>query len=467
MSDGAAKPAVTVRISANGSFLSCVCGYKESIDASATTPPEIIQRLLTRFCLKHDRVCPKGPGAVRQPGQAHLLLDGPAPGTAIYSSCNDVFYAQAEVLLKAEGLQKSPGTKGKKLYGYYDEVDDLPVDQFLEAYSGRPDDFRRLNELRVLILQKGWKRAIEEVLGPNPANEATEPLMGFQDLMRHLNGLFERLAAEAAFRGVPIRPFKDTHVFYLGDEPKLIESVEAIREDLVQDTVEKVPMPFQDVTVVSKNPDTNVWIVDRWIENPQEVHPKADGRQRLFLLEYLVTNSRKRFFPMGISFWHSPTTTGVLDCSKTVILNTDERRIDTLADESLGAFAGSIGLGMSSLVAISHPMNYMVLVTPRLTPREERKAKQGVPRPAEKMIHFIVVDHEALCQINPKKGTSTHASPVPHHRRGHWMRLADRCRHAKLLGREKVFVKPTYVGERAFSDEKNHYEVILENRPSR
>lgn len=464
MSNG--KPAVTVRISAQGSFLSCVCGYKESIDAGPTTPPEVITKLMTRFCLKHDRVCPKGAGGLRTPKSIHkeLLLDGREPGTAIYSSCNDVLYAQAEVLLKAENLQKSPETKGMKLYGFYDEVDDLPVIQFLDAYSGKIPDLHRLNELRALIAQKGWKEAVEEVLWRGPQNDAKEPLMGFQDLMAHLNGLFTRLAAEPAFRGVPIKPFKDTHVFYFGDEPKLVESVEAIKEDLIQDTVERIPMPFKDVTVVSKNPDTNVWIVSRWIENPPEVQPKTPGQQRLFLLEYLVTNSRKHFFPIGMSFWHTPTDMGRLASSKSVVLNTDERRIDTLAEEAVGAFAGSNVLGICSLVAISHPMNYMVLVTPRLTPREERKAKQGIPRPSEKMPHFIVVDHEALCALNPKKPMGTHASPVPHHRRGHWMRLAERCRHARLLGADKVFVRPTYVGERVFSDEKNHYEVILDNK---
>lgn len=466
------KPAVTVRISAQGSFLACVCGYKETIDAGPTTPPEVIERLMTRFCLKHDRVCPRGAGGLRSPKTLHkeVLLNGREPGIAIYSSCNDVTYAQAEVLLQAENAQKSPESKGQKMLGYYDEVDDLPVIQFLNSYSDKIPDLHRLNEIRALILQKGWRPAIEEVLGSGQQNEVKEPMMGFQDLLGHLNGLFERLLAEPAFRGVPIRPFKDTHVFYMGDEPKLLESLETIREDLVEEAAKEIPMPFPDTTVISKNPNTNVWIVSRWIENPPEISSQEVGQsgaassQRLFMLDYLVTNSRKHWYPVGMTFWHSPTEMGRLASSRSAVLNTDERRIDTLAEEAVGAFAGSNITGLCSLVAISHPMNYLVLVTPRLTPREERKAKQGVPRPVEKTPHFIIVDHEVLCQLNPKKPMGTHASPIPHHRRGHWMRLAERCRHARLLGEEKVFVKPTYVGDRLFSDEKNHYEVILENR---
>lgn len=56
----------------------------------------------------------------------------------------------------------------------------------------------------------------------------------------------------------------------------------------------------------------------------------------------------------------------------------------------------------------------------------------------------------------------THASPVPHERRGHWRRLADRCRHARLSGKDKVFVRPAYVGERTFSNDKNRYEVLMD-----
>jgi len=75
--------------------------------------------------------------------------------------------------------------------------------------------------------------------------------------------------------------------------------------------------------------------------------------------------------------------------------------------------------------------------------------------------HFIVVDHDILVRMSGDH-YGTHASPVPHERRGHWRRLAERCRHAKLSGKDKVFVRPTYVGERNFEDPKNKYEVLMD-----
>ena len=116
------------------------------------------------------------------------------------------------------------------------------------------------------------------------------------------------------------------------------------------------------------------------------------------------------------------------------------------------------------IAAISHPANYVVRVTPDLTPREERRAKQGHPRPIQKTPHFIVVDHEVLTALNPNRRSSEagHASPVPHYRRGHWMKLAERCRHARLLGKNRVLVRDTFVGDANFRGDKNFYEVLLD-----
>lgn len=38
--------------------------------------------------------------------------------------------------------------------------------------------------------------------------------------------------------------------------------------------------------------------------------------------------------------------------------------------------------------------------------------------------------------------------------------MAERCRHAKLLGKDRVFVRPALVGDPTWKREKNFYEVL-------
>jgi hypothetical protein len=79
----------------------------------------------------------------------------------------------------------------------------------------------------------------------------------------------------------------------------------------------------------------------------------------------------------------------------------------------------------------------------------------------DKTPHYLVVDHEVLVRMSGRTG-ETHASPIPHHRRGHWKRLAERCKYARQMGRDKVWVKETYVGEREFADSHNQYVVLMD-----
>jgi hypothetical protein len=78
------------------------------------------------------------------------------------------------------------------------------------------------------------------------------------------------------------------------------------------------------------------------------------------------------------------------------------------------------------------------------------------------MPHFVVVDHDVLVGMSGRGAGQEHASPVPHHRRGHWMRLAERCREAKAAGKDRVWVRPTYVGDTEFSDLRNDYKVLMD-----
>jgi hypothetical protein len=113
------------------------------------------------------------------------------------------------------------------------------------------------------------------------------------------------------------------------------------------------------------------------------------------------------------------------------------------------------------ITAISHPGQYVVRVTPELSPRETRRRVAGKGTPREKAPHFLVVDHEVIVRMRREPGGAG-VSPIPHERRGHWARLGERCRHARLLGKDKVWKRPTFVGERVWSDKKNLYEVLLD-----
>jgi hypothetical protein len=117
------------------------------------------------------------------------------------------------------------------------------------------------------------------------------------------------------------------------------------------------------------------------------------------------------------------------------------------------------------VAVISHPANYIVSTTPSLTPREERIKKERGVMPIRKRPHYIVIDREDLVNLNPatRAPDGTHASPIPHSRRGHWRRLSERCTAARAAGRTKTWVADAYVGEREFADEKNRYRVVLGN----
>jgi hypothetical protein len=125
------------------------------------------------------------------------------------------------------------------------------------------------------------------------------------------------------------------------------------------------------------------------------------------------------------------------------------------------------------LALISHPANYIVKVTPSLTIHEKHLEEKGRERAIRKLPHYIVVDHDVLVDLR-KNPSGTHASPVPHKRRGHWARLADRCRKAFAEGRytlvngvPKIYKKWSQVGDPEFGDENNRYLVLTDFKPYR
>lgn len=304
--------------------------------------------------------------------------------------------------------------------------------------------------------------------------------VSFQDFLEFSGACFKR------HLGDDFLPISESHVFHLGDDEKVQDAMDDIWEDLKGEMAEIVPLPFDDTTCISRVPypdGRTGWVLDRILEMPmlpgdrEKFLKSVSGMDAATLKSLEARGLPKRVYTIlrieeGIdqvacwATWYMGTTDTGFILSSSPVLHTHElvyAHGDSPEARSFVMWAMLESRPILRQAAmISHPMNYIVKVTPALTPKEDRKVKAGALRPLRKAPHFIVVDHEVLTTMNPSGPQGTHASPVPHHRRGHWKRLAERCRKALFMGKSKVWVRPTYVGERVFSDEKHLYEVMLD-----
>ena len=276
----------------------------------------------------------------------------------------------------------------------------------------------------------------------------------------------------------------ESHIFWLGDDKDFYDHIVAARYDILDEMKERIPMPFKDLTCVSivDADSVKVWTCDRVVEEPEYLFKLFEGSeqanrkaaekmkgQKLLIVRYQCRESQGKLLPDPVFTW-TIGYTGIVDNDVHFDLVPGRSLVDAGAlKRKDGEPAFPLGIWdsisketkmiLDEVVAISHPANYIVQVTPKLTHHEERRVASGRSRSGQKARHFIVVDHEVLVRMR-KEPTETHASPVPHHRRGHWKRLSERCRHAKLMGKEKVFVRPTFVGDPKWSCDKNFYEVL-------
>lgn len=331
----------------------------------------------------------------------------------------------------------------------------------------------------------GASEAAEQMLEnkvDHPVERPNGALMSFPTLLEHLAAVTERVReVETSLQGPGdkflVPPFSETHIFLLGDADTVEESIREVWEDLDAELKSRVPMPFPDVTLAVRitrratdGPDIpdDFWSVVRIIRAPGFVAGKPGemgaGTEAFIMVDYAAADSRRSGAPRIQAVWfegRGGSTFGV-GMSDTLLV-----RDGAAVMEERGTHAQRLQwakTNMMMVAAVSHPANYVVQVTPALTPREARRAAAGKARPAAKSPHFIVVDHDVLVRMSGRP-TGTHASPVPHERRGHWRRLAERCRHARLEGKDKTWVGHSYVGERQFSDGKNAYEVLLDFKP--
>lgn len=87
---------------------------------------------------------------------AYLLREGKGKGIALYTRCEDVLLAKAELLLLKERIERDTRYDGKPIYGVLDVDPSLSISEFKKSYRGDSAGYRRLMELRQLILTNGW-----------------------------------------------------------------------------------------------------------------------------------------------------------------------------------------------------------------------------------------------------------------------------------------------------------------------
>ncbi len=86
----------------------------------------------------------------------YLLREGEGKGVALYTRCEDVLLAKAELLFLKERLEKDSRYDGKPIYGFLDVDQRLSISEFKRGYRGDSASYRRLMEFRQLILTDGW-----------------------------------------------------------------------------------------------------------------------------------------------------------------------------------------------------------------------------------------------------------------------------------------------------------------------
>lgn len=309
-----------------------------------------------------------------------------------------------------------------------------------------------------------------------------------------------------------IPPFGNSNVFFLGDRDEYEKSITPIYDDITQDRELFIPMPYKDTSIISHRTTAGVTKMecDRLVRLPEEVKHKLiqilkDGikkdeivygrenvasgaaileRSEKVVSAYLYLDVYESMFELstvagtiylygggrldlhdgnkeslpGVSFCAiPPEARNQTNPYHLMMINNRNKLLQSLGQDALAC--------CEVITSILHPTNYVVKTSPTLTTKERHRFASGHPLSPRKRPYFIIVDHEVLVRMRrgiPAQGEEIdRASPTPHHRRGHWRRLSERCRHARLLGKERIQVREAFIGDTKFSDEKNFYEVML------
>lgn len=119
-----------------------------------------------------------------------------------------------------------------------------------------------------------------------------------------------------------------------------------------------------------------------------------------------------------------------------------------------------------ALIYINYPAHVIIEESQKLTPREERQQKKQIKPDAINVKRPIlrVVSAGDIIKRKHSEGEGTHASPIPHLRRGHWRQL--RSDYYKNKKDEAVWIRDVKVnGELIWHDGNITYKVV--DPPSR
>lgn len=267
--------------------------------------------------------------------------------------------------------------------------------------------------------------------------------------------------------------FSNVQIFYLGEELDVDKAVSLLGEDLTSELALQIPYPFEHQALfmtpapIKESPEKHydglsldvleslrrksvlpLWHVTIASRNQEDVRA--------------INVARFNYFPtVG---WTNPYTGGGL-------VLPDGRMAMMTAKEDPAAYGPTVQAGLETrsrivintayhLALIAHPSNYIVRETPTLTPKEQRRVATGKNFPDAKRPRYLIVDHEVL--VNRMKPQGTHAAPAPHQRRGHWRRLAERCKYARARGNWKTWVRDCKVGETDFVANNRRYQVLMD-----
>lgn len=86
----------------------------------------------------------------------YLLRQGKGKALAVYTRCEDVLLAKAELLLLKERTERDSRFDGRPIYGFFDVDPTFSISQFKKGYRGDSASYRRVMELRQIILTNGW-----------------------------------------------------------------------------------------------------------------------------------------------------------------------------------------------------------------------------------------------------------------------------------------------------------------------
>ncbi|MBI2901237.1 MAG: hypothetical protein HYY17_13725 [Planctomycetes bacterium] len=263
---------------------------------------------------------------------------------------------------------------------------------------------------------------------------------------------------------------EDAHLFLFDLMADEVEFMRGIGHDVLEDLrTASLPCPFDNFAIVSRPGEAEPWQF-HWLLRTErfaawpEAHPETARKEHFVLWISGSDLAHPPDFFSAIRFWYvGGGGEGVPVAISRESVARFARSQGRTEEEMLRGLQTLVGGVLLEVGAISHPANYVVRREPLLTPREERRAAAGAPRSVRKRPHLIVIDHDGLLELNPatRSPQGTHASPVPHARRGHWRRLSELCTRARAEGKTRTWVGPTYVGQREFGDGKNRYRVLL------